>query len=383
MIRSLKLPKTFPSIQIPPAIQPYIRPMLLASIGLHAAVLLWPLPSEPQKPKVAEQQKQKTVKLTTIPSLRKPASSLTQRTVAKTMPRIQAAALPQKGLVVPRPLKKRAPVKPASQTKPTPQSATSPKPTSQAASPLPGANESQSQGAAGAKGAMGDFPVFPAAVAGCLGLQSCFSTSSSLTEVAQFFEKELPLKKYSIQQSANDADRKVYQFSKGGESQYLTVLADGATTLYVVAPEPQTQASLRNAVQIPADFTENILTQLPTAGAGDGSSDVTPDQLTTPTDFFTSLGGADEKGFEVNPERNPEIDSLKLVPGQTPQQVYDSSFKAALTQSSYQSTLDASGYSGGLLYEIKKGTFKPFYLNLVPVKGGSGTVVIVWLKKPG
>ena len=385
MLRSLKLPQNLPSIQIPPAIQPYIRPMLLASIGVHAAVLFWPLPSEPPKPKVAQPPKQKIVKLTTLPSVRKPVSPLTPRTVTKVMPRTQVAALSQRGLVVPSRVKKRAaPIRPTPQAKPSSQASSAPTPSAQSSAPLtPGADGSQAQGTEGVKGVMSDFPTFTGAVPGCLGLPSCFSVSNSLTAVSQFFEKELPQRKYKLQQTVNDADRKVYQFSKGGETQFLSVLADGATTLYVVGPEPQTQASLRNAVQIPADFTENILTQLPTAAAGDGTSDVTPEQFTNPTDFFTSVGGVDAQGFDVNPERNPEIDTLKLVLGQTPQQVYDASFKAALTQSGYQSTPVASGYGGGLLYEIKKGTFKPFYLNLVPIKGGSGTAVVVWVKKPG
>lgn len=231
---------------------------------------------------------------------------------------------------------------------------------------------------------MSDFPHYPGAASGCLGLQSCFTASGSFAEVTQFFDKELPAKKFTVQQPTIESDRKVYQISKGGESQYLTVLADGATTEYVLASEPQTQASLRNAVQIPSDFTEKILSKLPTDSGGDAGAtgDVTPDQFTNPTDFFTSLGGADDKGFEVNPERKGEIDSMKRVASQTPDQVYSSLFSAALAQSGYQSTPVPSGYGSGLLYEIKKGSFKPFYLNLVPTKDAKDTIVIVWLTKP-
>jgi hypothetical protein len=375
MIRSLNLPKVFSGISIPAPVQKYIKPMLLASIGLHALVLLAPLPSEPLKPKVA-QQKQKTVKLTSLPSIRKATPSLSKpRPVAKTLPQTRAVTLPQKGLTIPRPVRKKAVVAALPhKSKPT---AAQPPQKTPAQTPSPD-NTSPNNGP------MSDFPIFPGATPGCLGLPSCYSASSSLAEVSQFFEKELPAKKYTVQPSASEPERKVYQVSKGGESQYLTLLVDGATIQYVLGSQPQTQKDLRNAVQIPEDFNTNIMSKVGSDSGGDSgsTSDVTPEQFATPTDFFTSLGGVGSDGFDVNPELKPEVSSLKRVPSQTPQQIYDTSFSAALTQSGYQATPVSTGYSGGLLYEIKKGTFKPFYLNLVPTKDGKDTVVAVWVSKP-
>jgi hypothetical protein len=379
MIRSLKLPKAFSAITVPPAVQKYFRPMLLASVLLHAFVLMAPLPSQTVKP-IAVEKKQKTVKLASLPTLRKSTVSVAKpRAVARTLPQTRAI-LPQRGLTVPRPLQKRAAVAPAKSKPPVAQPSTRPSPQAAANSAASNSNASPQ----GGDGPMSDFPHYPGAAAGCLGLPSCFSASSPFADIAQYFEKELPLKKYTIQPSISEADRKVYQVSKGGASQYLTVLADGTTTEYVLAAEPQTQGSLRNSVQIPADFTTSILAQLPTnSGSEAGATgDVTPEMFSSPEKFFESLGGVGADGFDVSPKQSPEIDSIKVVSSQTPQQVYDSSFSAALSSAGYQATPVAAGFGGGLLYEIKKGSFKPFYLNLVPMKSGTGTLVVVWLSKP-
>jgi hypothetical protein len=84
----------------------------------------------------------------------------------------------------------------------------------------------------------------------------------------------------------------------------------------------------------------------------------------------------------MNPEINSEIDSMKLVPAQAPQQLLSGIFTPNLSQLGYQPPKPVATYGGGQLYELKKGTSKPFYLNLVPTKDGKGTIVVVWRSKP-
>lgn len=361
MARTLSFPKflTFRNISFPPVLRPFMKPMLLASIGIHTVVLLMPLPQPPVK---VVAPKPKTVKVSALPTIKMP-----KRVIKRPVIRKPVAAIPPKGLVVPSLVKKTATPSPGEKA---PRDAPPQKPVLN--SDKPGSESSDP---------MSDFPNYPNAISGCLGLPSCFDTQKPLDEVTQFFEKQLPLKKFSIKPTISEASRKVYQIEKQGTSQFLNVLLDGSSTVYVLAPNALTLADLKNAVQVPEDFTKSILGQLPTASGGNEAS-VTPDQLTTPTAFFTELGGTDAQGFETNPTANPEIDSLKLVSGQTPDQLFSSYFSSSLGQLDYKATPITAGYGGGLLYEIKKGTDKPFYLNLVPTKSGTGTVVAVWLSNP-
>jgi hypothetical protein len=362
MARTLSLPKflAFKNISFPPALRPFMKPMLLASVGIHALVLLTPLPEPP--PKVVA-PKPKTVKVSALPTLKMPKQVIRRPIIRKSA----LAVIPPKGLVV-RGLVKKIEAPALGEKSPRDVPAQKPSLTPEKLG-------------SGGSDPMSDFPNFPSAIPGCLGLPSCFDTQKPLDEVTQFFEKQLPLKKFSLKPTVAEASRKVYQIEKQGVSQFLNVLLDGSSTVYVLAPNALTLADLKNAVQVPEDFTKSILGQLPTASGGNETS-VTPDQLTTPGAFFTDLGGADAQGFETNPTANPEIDSLKLVAGQTPDQLFSSYFSSSLGQLDYKATPIAAGYGGGLLYEIKKGTAKPFYLNLVPTKSGTGTVVAVWLSNP-
>jgi hypothetical protein len=223
---------------------------------------------------------------------------------------------------------------------------------------------------------MNDFPHYPGAVPGCMGVPSCYETGRPMDVVSQYFQQQLPLKKYALAPVVNDADRKVFQISKGGSQQFLNIFSERTTAFYLLAPQAMKRSDLQDTVQIPPDFSENILAQLP-SGANGESTDASPDLFASPNDFFSKLGGDAADGSVMNPEVNSEIDSMKLVPGQAPQQLLSSYF----TQSGYQPKPVAT-YGGGKLYELKKGTFKPFYLNLVPAQGGKGTIVVVWRRKP-
>ncbi|MCY7277585.1 MAG: hypothetical protein LH702_28575, partial [Phormidesmis sp. CAN_BIN44] len=229
------------------------------------------------------------------------------------------------------------------------------------------------------------FPHFPGAQPGCLGVPSCYSTGKALAIVSGYFEKELPNKKYTVQPSPLESDRKVYEISKDGTKLFLSLIFDGNSTLYVLADAPRSLADLQKTVQISPEFTNNILSQLSQSVSGSelaSNLDPTPNKFADPNAFFTSLGGADAEGFEVSAEANSEVESLKLVSGQAPQQLFSSFFSGNLQNSGFESTPISSGYGGGDLYQIKKGSSKPFYLNLVPTKDGTSTIVVVWRSQP-
>jgi hypothetical protein len=374
MVRSLSLPN-FPQFlnlkALPEPFNQLVRPLVLASVSLHVALLLTPYPSPPAKPK---SEQPKTVKITALPPIK--SKSLIKNKLnkfsAKSLFKSRPSPIVQKGLVIQRPTKKmlaQAPNQKMSKPQATPQSVPSVQPV-----PVDEPNADSSN-------PMSDFPHFPGAIPGCLGVQSCYETGQSIDIASQHFQQQLPLKKYSLTQVVNDADRKVVQISKGGAQQFLSILSEGKTAVYVLAEKALTLADLQQTVQVPSDFSENIMAQLPAAADGE-STDTSPDLFASPTDFFSQLGGTAADKSEMNPEVNAEVDSMKLVRGQTPPQLLSGFFTPSLTQSGYQQPKAVGAYGGGQLYELKKGTFKPFYLNLVPAQDGKGTIVVVWRSKP-
>jgi hypothetical protein len=376
MIRSLtfpKLPKFLTFKGLPEPFNQLMRPLVLVSIGLHAALLLTPIPSPPVKPKPAQP---KTVKITTLPPL-KSKRLVTNKFPGKALLKPRLFPVVHKGLVIHRSTKKPI-VKVAqapSQKTPRPQNTPQTVPSTQPV-PTGGASSDTSN-------PMSDFPHYPGESEGCLNVSGCFETHKPIDVVSKYFQEQLPLKNFTVTSiTNNEADRKVYQISKGGAQQFLNILVpDGKTAVYVLAEKAMTVGDLQNAVQIPPDFTENIMASLP-----DGTAVESADPFATPTDFFSNPGGVEtdgpNKGMDISPVQNTEIDSMKLVSSQTPQQLFSGFLTPQLTQSGYQPPKSVATYGGGQLYELKKGTSKPFYLNLVPAKDGKGTIVVVWRSKP-
>jgi hypothetical protein len=378
MIRSFtfpKLPKFLTFKGLPEPFNQLMRPLVLVSVGLHAALLLTPIPSPPVKPKPAQP---KTVKITTLPPLKSKSLATNKLKLSgKTLLKPRLAPLVHKGLVIRRPTKKglnkvakapnsKDPKSKQQNTQPTP-------PPVQPAPP----DERRSD----PSNPLSDFPHYPKAGPGCLGLENCYSTPDSLDLVVQHFSKQLPLK-YSDAKSANDETHPhVFRFSKDGVSYFLSIVNERNTTFYALADKPKTYDDLTQSVEIPADFSETILASLP-----DGTAVESTDPFANPSDFFTKLGGVEtdgpNKGMDISPEQNSEIDSMKLVPSQTPQQLFSGFFAPNLTQLGYQPPQPVATFGGGQLYELKKGKSKPFYLNLVPSKDGKGTIVVVWRSKP-
>lgn len=384
MICSITLPKLLPALSLPASVRKWVKPMLLISLGLHTFALLTPLPpSETAKPKKeTPKQSEPHIKIAAIPTSRKlpPAKPVVVKSAVASLPKVLNITRP--AIVLPR---KAQPLSVASSAaKPVPPAATKSQTSQPPAASAPTAAAPSTDGAIyDPANPMSDFPQFPGAVAGCLSLPSCFATGKPLTEVSRFFDQQLPAQKFVIQPVTNEADRKVYQISKGGVTQFLSVIFDGTAANYVLAEQPLSMKDLQTTVQVPPDFTANVLTQFSPIGTDPGAQAlaVSPDLFADPTAFFSEVGGVDAQGFDVAPTARPEIDSLKVVAGQTLQQV-DSALKTSMTQAGYQATLVASDYSGGTLYEIKKGSYKPFYVNLVPNKAGDSTIIVTWTTKP-
>lgn len=344
--------QSYPLKNLPAPAQLLIRPMLFISLGLHGLLLFLPFASN-KNPVLAK--KEQAVKITQLPPVGKSAPKSTSKLSTKPRPSTrQSIALNRPRVVVPR--------RQADQTRANSAAKQANRP--RAAQPA--------TATAGTNSPFADFPHYPGAEPGCFGKDSCRQAAAPLDQVVMYFTKELPAKKYEIQPDTSEAERKVYQVSKGGTVQYLNLFANEGGTAYVLSDKPLKVADIKKAVEVPGELYA-VLGEL-----GDESVDDTA--FTDPTQFYSKLSSEDADGSILAAEPNPAIDgSPKLVAGQTPDKVM-SDLQPKL-QSNGIEVSDSGTYGGGSLYQMKKGAFTG-YINLVPTKDRTGTIVVVWTSSP-
>ncbi len=348
---------SYPLKNPPISAQMLIRPMLLISLGLHGLLLFLPIGSDENPVLAKKQEAVKITQLSTSPSS-KPAAKSAAKPSAK-----KAQQPTQRATSLDRP---RSVVTPGPQTAETSQSNPA---SNQAAS---GSEASAEGEGAGAGNPFADFPHYPGAKTGCFGKDSCRQTTDELKLVAAYFEKQLPAKKYDIQPGANEASKKVYQVSKGGLTQYLNLFAEQGT-VYVLAPDPLNLEDIKQAVEIP-DELYVVLSEIKGKPASDTDFD-------DPGYFYDKLSSQDETGSALIGRFKSEIEgSPQLVSGKTPDQVF-SNLAPKLEVNGLKAS-PAKPYGGGDLYELQKGTATAGYLNLVPDRDRTGTLVIIWTSSP-
>ena len=344
--------QSYPLKNLPAPVRLLIRPMLLISLGLHGLLLFLPMSSD-KNPVLAK--KEQAVKITQLPPSAKPASKPASQPSTKPRPSTRQA------ITVNRP---RAIV-----------AARQPVETRQSNSAAKQANRPvavQPTTTAGTNTPFADFPHYPGAKPGCFGKDSCRQAAAPLDQVASYFTKELPAKKYEIQPDADEAERKVYQVSKAGTVQYLNLFANEGGAAYVLSDKPLQLTDIKKAVEVPGELY-TVLGEL-----GDESVDDTA--FTDPTQFYSKLSSEDTDGSILAAEPNPAIDgSPKLVAGQTPDKVL-SDLQPKLQDNQIEVS-NSGTYGGGSLYQMTKGAFTG-YLNLLPTKDRTGTIVVVWTSSP-
>lgn len=336
-------------------LQTLIRPMLLISLTLHGLLFLMPIPEK--KPE-STPKKEKSVKVT---QLALPTSSPAAKTpTSKATPKVT-------------PLTSR-PVQPVIRRQPVIQAVTQPvqtprSPQQVTSSPSPTASPAPSN----ANPPLAEFPHFPGAKPGCLEVPSCFQTANDLDKVAVHFEKELPVKGFTAPVNVDEPGRrKVYEVSRSDFStQYLSLIYTKDGTIYVLADAPRSLDELKQAVVVPEEFYSIL------AEVGEELEDES--QFADPNLFYSKLSSSDPDGSLIPAESREEIQGKKLVAGQPPDTVYSN--LAPSLQSIFEVS-ESGNYGGGLLYTLKKDKFTG-YLNLVPTKDNSGTIVVLWAEKPG
>jgi hypothetical protein len=303
-----------------------------ASLGLHAALMLAPIPGE-RKPEV--QPEEKKVRITQLPTLTK----------------VAPAKLPAKVLPKTPPLIKRSvPIRPENPIPPIPQKLVPDQLSKQAVQEQSGAS------------AWADFPQYPGATSGCFNLQSCMQTGKSLTEVSAHFDSALPTKKYEAKLTITEADRKVYQVFKGGITQFLSlIVAEGKGTVYVLAEAPRTLKDLAEAIEVPPEISSIF--------QGLGGQDVTRANFAQPELFY------------VADKPRPEIGDMQRFNDPATDTFFDSYFRTNLVNNGFEASDTPEPYQNGFLYTVKKEKLS-LYIHLVPTQDKTETIVVVWKQLP-
>jgi hypothetical protein len=334
------------------------------SLALHAGLLFYPI-AAPKNEKKPTPQAVKITKINKISSARAPVSK-----VQKKAPVRSAKRLPKRTIVKPRVNANRPviPTKPAIQAaKPAIQATEAPE-----TSPPSTQTASNSTVPIASKATEFAFTPYPDAEAGCLQLRSCFATTDTLDQVGSFFEQQLVADGYEVALEIDQPDRKVYKFSKDGKSRYLNILNSEVSTVYAAADAPKTLADLQSAVEIPPEFDELIAHA---SGSATSGAMATINQFPEPDLFFSQRNPA-----QVKPEISGEP---TIVKGKTPDQLFDRNFKPELPKLGFQIPDEPEGeYGGGPVYRMQQERSKPFFVNLIPAKDGSGSIIVVWLAMP-
>jgi len=102
---------------------------------------------------------------------------------------------------------------------------------------------------------------------------------------------------------------------------------------------------------------------------------IDPQVFKEPESFYTeaSLKTGDK------PERKLGIDRINWISLKRPDEVF-TNLEPQLKDMGVATTTQGE-YGGGIVYEVKKGNFIR-YINLVPVKGSVGTLIVVWNRDP-
>ncbi|HEY9646149.1 MAG TPA: hypothetical protein V6C88_07265, partial [Chroococcidiopsis sp.] len=279
------------------AARPLIWIMTLASLGLHALVVFIPMPSEPEPPPAEPEEM--SVRITQLPAQTQASPGPTPQT--QPTPRVSP---PPRSPVVQQATTAAIP-QPSPAASPTPQS--TPSPPADAAPPAPanGGNPWQ------------DFPLYPGGVPGCYNLSSCIQTNASLEDVSSYFQRELTAKQYSVNAFPGEANRRVYQVSRNGLTQFLTLFFVEGKTIYVLSEAPRTLADLGQAVEVPTALYDVL--------ANFAAQEATRADFAQPDAFYQSDA------------LKPGIAVAKLVTGEAPDTFFDTYLRTNLFNSGFAS----------------------------------------------
>lgn len=356
---------------IPHLAKPFLKPMLLISLGLHAAVLFMPLSSSVQK---AENPKPKVIKLTKIPTLRIPPKPVAQQLNLK-KPQTPNAPSPssQQGL-----LPKKQPTK---QTKRIVPDESKKQQNTPASSPK-----------GGNSGDVWSVLRYPySEMPTCYGVNECIETKDDFTKVTQYFDKKLS-ENFKISTEKTDDSTfdgtkyKSYKIvnKKDGLTRYLNIFYNGVTTIYASSLSIISKDEIIVAGSSDSDTISKViegLTALKNSEKKPVMVDDFPGFNEKPpniknTKYFFNDPTDVRVGYKKEVIGSPRLTSLSPVNA-------FSELSQQLTPLNY--TLKPAGaYEDITLYEmIQSGKKTPTYLAIIPTAQRDGSIVVHLSKKPG
>ena len=346
-----------------------LRPMLLASLGLHALFLLFPLSAEkPAKPPEAKPEEK--IKLTQLPS----ESSHPKATPPP--PKLQVPPPP------PRVLPRVTTVRPATAA---PRSVT-PSPSQPVAQPSP-AVRSPAASPASADPFAADFPQYPNAQPGSFGLPAAFDpfshkTTDAMDQVGSWFQSQLQAKGFQAQ-PMTQSGRTVYQISKDGKSKYLSLIPNGqgSGTSMILSDQILPDDLGGGNVVSPEEqaFYQNLSEIIQDANPDSAWHDLdNPRILPEPDAFYSRVVSEQEYLSGSVSELQTGVERKIVHVGQLPDALFgdiSSMLQTAEIQVAPQGT-----YGGGSLYQLSRDGITRF-LSLVPTQDGN-TAIFIWTSSP-
>lgn len=359
---------------LPTPLQTLWRPMLLISLGLHGFLLAIPMPSpqKPQPPK-KEPEKVKITQLPTTPSPPRPAIKPSPKPTLKVSqtippkpkpirpPSTEIPPLPPKTKAIPRPQLSPTPEKtPQPKATPTPSPSPTPEQSPQStATPTPSPSPTPEQSPTPAlQNPFADFPFPDNAQLGSLGLlsgetdKSARNTTDALAQVADFYTKELPARKFNSQPFNEATDLKVYKVAKeGAETQFLHLISkDGKTVIVLASQEIKDLSTLKSAeTRSPEEIAfESALA--PVKSSEDFGA-VFPEDI-------SKLPLAAQSAF-ADPNKFRGLVTTTTFKPKSPEQLF-SEVQNQLIQANFTQISPEASYGGGLTYKVTQGNFTTY-----------------------
>ncbi|MBD3881140.1 hypothetical protein IFO70_05175 [Phormidium tenue FACHB-886] len=353
-----------------------VRPMLLASLGLHALFLLFPLSAD-QPIKPPEQKPEEKISLTQLPPqesiLKTPASPNPQVQPSRVTPRVTPRVTTvQRTPAVPRPSVAVAP-------------AAAPSPP--AAQPSPAASPVVENTASAADPFAADFPQYPNDQPGSFGLPAAFDpfsrkTADSMEQVSGWFQSQMQATGF-LAQPVTQAGRTVYQVSKDGKSKFLSLIpnAQGAGTSIILSDQllPDDLGSSNVVSPEEQAFYQNLAEIIQDANPDSAWQDLdNPRILPEPSAFYARVVSEQEYLSGSISELQPGIERKVVHVGQTPEALFADI--ATMMQTAEIEVAPQGTYGDGALYQLSRDGVTRF-LSLVPTQDGN-TAIFIWTNSP-
>jgi hypothetical protein len=348
----------------------WVRPMLILAVGIHGILLFVPLPGAQEASKPAK-DKEAPVKITKVSTSAPKLAKVTPKPNVPAKLDTPKVNRPASVTQAPPPVTPPKPVEKAPDPVKTPDASKTDTPPAQ----KPGEEKGTESGTElnNTPTPFSDFPHYNPSTPDCFskGLgDSCRIVQQPLAALTSYFEKEVPGKKFTLSSPEAISGGKVYEVSKGNMKLFLSLLEDGGSTVYILAPQAVRDLSeLKAAAVVPDDLVQAV-----GAVASETSSD---EDFSAPNYFYSQLSQQDQDGSLIAAEPKGAIHLMQKAKGVAPEAILGQ----LRSQMSGMEVAAAAQYGGGALYQLKRGSFKG-YLNLVPTKDGNGTNVIIWAENP-